>query len=133
MKNPLLFFLPQVFANLHARIKHQLDAHARISGQICPYCTSRFAPKKFDDLDGHVAKYHLFEMHSPIQTCSTCKINFGTYEELRDHRQLHEGGNKRVVEIGDSSGQDGKGIEFLIKLFLGSGLVSYNYCKVRLG
>lgn len=84
----------QSLPGLHERIKHQLDFHATVSGLICPYCS-----RKFNHLDAHANKYHLLEMQSPIQTCSTCKHNFSSYEDLKEHRQLHEGGNKRVVEI----------------------------------
>eukprot|EP00095_Tigriopus_kingsejongensis_P002958 snap_masked-scaffold243_size241480-processed-gene-1.11 protein:Tk02958 transcript:snap_masked-scaffold243_size241480-processed-gene-1.11-mRNA-1 annotation:"unnamed protein product" len=84
----------EAFPNIHARIKHQLDFHSVVSGLICPYCS-----KKFDDLDGHAHKYHLLEVQSPIQTCITCKLNFSNYEDLKVHRQLHEGGNKRVFHL----------------------------------
>ena len=86
----------QTFASLHARIKHQLDIHATVSGEICPYCPYT---RKFDNLDEHVIKYHEFVMQSPVQTCSTCKLNLGSYEELKTHKQLHDGGTKRVVEL----------------------------------
>ena len=86
----------QTFVNLHARIRHQLDFHATVSGDICPYCPHT---RKFDNLDEHVIKYHEFVMQSPVQTCSTCKLNLGSYEELKAHKQLHDGGSKRVVEI----------------------------------
>ncbi|CAB4055037.1 KRAB [Lepeophtheirus salmonis] len=96
----------QSFSNGHAVIKHYLDFHAVISGQICPYCDSKWSRRKFDELDAHVKKYHILEMQSPIQTCSTCKTNFTTYEELKSHRQLHEGGNRRISEFTDSSNTD---------------------------
>ena len=86
----------QTFASLHARIKHQLDIHASVSGDICPYCPYT---RKFDNLDEHVIKYHEFVMQSPVQTCSTCKLNLGSYHELKTHKQLHDGGTKRVVEL----------------------------------
>ena len=86
----------QTFASLHARIKHQLDLHATLSGQICPYCPYT---RKFDNLDEHVLKYHEFVMQSPVQTCSTCKLNLGSYQELKIHKQLHDGGTKKVVEL----------------------------------
>ena len=86
----------QTFVNLHARIRHQLDFHATVSGEICPYCPYT---RKFDNLDDHVVKYHEFVMQSPVQTCSTCKLNLCSYEELKAHKQLHDGGSKRVVEI----------------------------------
>lgn len=86
----------QTFASLHARIKHQLDLHATVSGEICPYCPYT---RKFDNLDEHVVKYHEFVMQSPVQTCSTCKLNLNSYQELKTHKQLHDGGTKRVVEL----------------------------------
>ena len=90
-------------------MQHQLDVHSVISGEICPYCDSKWGWKKFDNLDEHVTKYHPFEMQSPIQTCLTCKTNFETYKALKTHRQLHEGGHRRLVEITTAaSASDGK-------------------------
>ncbi len=94
------------FVNVHARIKHQLDFHATISGMICPYCDCKWGAKKFDHLDEHVKKHHLLEMQSPIQTCASCKINFESYEEIKHHRQLHEGGNKRIMRIAKLASND---------------------------
>ena len=51
--------------------KHRLDddfQHSVISGQICPYCDSKWGWKKVDRLDEHVAKFHVLEMQSPVQT-----------------------------------------------------------------
>ena len=45
-----------------------LFQHATISGQICPYCESKWGWKKFDHLDDHVTKHHVLEMQSPVQT-----------------------------------------------------------------
>ena len=87
----------QPFGSLHARIKHQLDVHSVISGDICPYCDGKWGWRKFDNLEEHVNKYHTFEMQSPIQTCMACKANFETYASLRTHRQLHEGGHRQLV------------------------------------
>jgi DNA-directed RNA polymerase subunit RPC12/RpoP len=88
----------QSFGNSHARIRHQLDYHSAVSGQICPYCDSKYSVKKFDALDEHVSKYHVLVMQSPVQTCSTCKLNLSSYEELKAHRQLHDGGNKESLD-----------------------------------
>ena len=95
----------QSFGNVHSLIKHHMDYHAVLSGKICPYCERKSHLKKFENLDEHVQKHHLLQMQSPIQTCTTCKMNFGTYEELRDHRQHHEGGNRRLVELINNSNQ----------------------------
>ena len=86
-------------------LQHQLDIHSIISGEICPYCDCKWGWKKFDNLDEHVAKYHLFEMESPIQSCLTCKTNFESYIALKKHRQLHEG-NKRLIEINTPDGRE---------------------------
>jgi hypothetical protein len=89
--------------NRDAWIKHQLDFHTLISGEICPYCDNKWGPKKFDNLDEHVNKYHFWDTQSPIQQCTTCKAQFGSYEELKVHRQIHD---KRVVEL--NGGVQGK-------------------------
>ena len=94
------------FENLHLAIGHQLEHHAVISGQICPYCDSKYGAKKFDDLDTHVSKYHVLEMQSPVQTCGTCKTNFNNYEALKVHRQIHEGGNRPRILVDMSSGEE---------------------------
>ena len=86
------------FKNNDEAIKHHLDFHAQISGQICPYCDCKYGAKKFDNLDAHVSKHHVLEMQSPIQTCSTCKTNFNNYEALKVHRQIHEG-KKTIAAI----------------------------------
>ena len=87
-------------------IKHHFEVHAQLSGQICPYCDSRYGAKKFDDLDSHVAKYHGLEMQSPVQTCNTCKTNFDNYEALKIHRQVHEGGNRPRILVDVTSGEE---------------------------
>ncbi len=93
--------------NIHDRIKHQLDYHAILSGLICPYCDAKWGAKKFDDLDAHVAKTHVLEMQSPVQTCTTCKTNFQSYEELKVHRQIHEGGNRPRILVDVTAGDSG--------------------------
>ena len=86
--------------NWHARIKHQLDVHSRISGNICPYCDNKWSWRKYDDLDSHVRKYHSSKMNSTTQVCRSCKAPFDSYEGLKRHRQLHESGNRiRLVQI----------------------------------
>ena len=61
------------FHNWHARIKHQLDLHSRISGDICPYCDNKWVWRKYVDLDSHVSKYHPGKMSSKVQTCRSVK------------------------------------------------------------
>jgi hypothetical protein len=95
------------FSTANERIKHQLEVHAVLSGQICPYCDAKWGSKKFDDLDSHVAKYHVLEMQSPVQTCATCKTNFNSYDALKVHRQIHEGGNRPRILVDVTSGEAG--------------------------
>ena len=94
------------FENMHLVIRHFLEHHAVISGQICPYCDCKYGAKKFDNLDEHVAKHHVLEMQSPVQTCGTCKTNFNNYEALKVHRQIHEGGNRPRVLVDVTSGEE---------------------------
>ena len=94
------------FANLNEAIKHHLEDHSILSGQICPYCDCKYGAKKFDNLDNHVSKYHVLDMQSPVQTCSTCKTNFNSYEALKIHRQIHEGGNRPRILMDVTSGEE---------------------------
>ena len=94
------------FPNSNEAIKHHLEAHAILSGQICPYCDCKYGAKKFDNLDSHVSKHHVLDMQSPVQTCSTCKSNFNTYEALKIHRQIHEGGNRPRILMDVTSGEE---------------------------
>lgn len=95
----------KTFQDANEAIKHHLDMHALVSGLICPYCDCKYGSKKFDDLDSHVEKYHVLEMQSPVQTCGTCKVNFNTYEALKVHRQIHEGGNRPRILVDVTSGE----------------------------
>ena len=92
--------------SINEAIKHHLENHATISGQICPYCDCKYGAKKFDNLDSHVTKHHLLDMQSPMQTCSTCKTHFNSYEALKTHRQMHEGGNRPRILVDVISGEE---------------------------
>ncbi len=96
---PCPFGCTDLFPSLHDLIRHHMVMHCVVSGSICPYCDGC---KKFDDVDAHVNKYHLWDRYSPIQDCKVCRLRLSNYEDLKKHRQIHDKKQVEVIRVGDA-------------------------------